>query len=219
MEHTAPGGWHPALRSRQSTADPCRRAGACREGIGGANRVAGGSRFSCDTVNSPVACRNAVLCRSTKQLLNLEGHCAAARTADDDSADRRARMRAGVRLWDSTRAWLPGECVHVRRSQRGLGRASHEERWMRMRTQLHAMAAARGGQDKRCSRRRAERVGGQETVQKDSLWVSAEVGFVNTGLRFHAIGPSQIDAALSTATQPCTGFMLTALDSCCAPQC
>ena len=56
-------------------------------------------------------------------------------------------------------------------------------------------------------------------MQKDSLWVSAEVGFVNTGLRFHAIGPSQIDAALSTATQPCTGFMLTALDSCCAPQC
>ena len=47
-----------------------------------------------------------------------EGHCAAART--DDSTLGRARMCAGVRRWDSTRAWLVRWMVHVQVSQRGL---------------------------------------------------------------------------------------------------
>lgn len=46
-------------------------------------------------------------------------------------------------------------------------------------TQLCAVTAARGGQDRCCSCWRAMYRQGQETVQKDSLRVSVEVGFVN----------------------------------------
>lgn len=120
VEHTA-GGWRPALRSRQSTADPCRRASACREGIGGASRVAGGSRFSCDAVNLPVACRIAAQCRNTQRLLGGARRCSVEGTADDDSTRGRAPIRAGVRRRDSTRTLqVHWRCVHVQHSQRGL---------------------------------------------------------------------------------------------------
>lgn len=143
---------------------------------------------------------------------SCEGHCAAARTTIgcEQGAGRRARMRAGVRR-DSTRVWLAGGLATCTSLSGGLS-TCEPRGWVQRQT--HAIAAARGGHGRCCSGRRARSEGTEGTVQKDRLWVSIEVGFVNfgfTGLRFRVIGQARLTQLPSTTTQPCSRFMLMAV--------
>lgn len=84
-------------------------------------------------------------------------------------------------------------------------------------TQLCALTAARGEQDRCCSCWRAMYKPGKDRkrckrIASGSAWRLGSS--TSTGLRFSVIGRNHIDAALSTTTQPCPRFTLTPLKSC-----